>query len=169
MQDRARLERQVRPGELHVVLAARADGLVCIVYTRTPILWLQSLQSDFKISRAEIRAAYCAPKIVGHLRARFPIQHDPEALLPWFRTTMQEAIAALDEYNPLTGDVFTALELNAPVLVNGLRGRVCGFMRNGLVAIIVERSPYVANLLIAARDKLQLAIAAPPADGQGKG
>jgi hypothetical protein len=160
-----KLMRHVVPGAMHVVLAGRDDGVVGSVYTRAPVDWLLAVSDSFKITHHEIRASAAAARVVTAWRSRFSLEPQPGSLLPWFRVLFMDAVRALDEYNLTTGEIFTAIETQAPVRITGYagapRGKVIGFTRCGRVAVKLEGSPLVSNVCLVPRDAVELALEGP--------
>jgi hypothetical protein len=148
--------RQSQPGELHVVLVKRqADGLVGIVYTRSPMSWLVTLSNDTQLAEVEVRVSPAAERIVTALRARFEISHEPNELLPWFLIDFAEAVAALSEYNLRTGGTWLKLELHAQVyhLVLRDRGTIIGLIQGGTFCVKLDGC--TPNVVTARRDELK--------------
>jgi hypothetical protein len=155
--DREKLMKQIQPGALHVVIAARLDGTVGFLYTRNPLDWLAALGSHFELGEIEVRASAAAEKIVRYLRSRFSVASIPSERMPWYLVDYPQAIEALDEVNLETGEPSSGLELNARVQVDPgrRRGTVFGFTRRGQVVVKLEGGHYTSNIVIAPRENVK--------------
>jgi hypothetical protein len=157
-----KIMRQIQPGELHVVLVKRhSDGLVGIVYTRTPMDWLVALSDHTQLAEVEVRISPAAERIVTALRARFEISHAPNELMPWFLIDFAQAMASLCEFNLRTGNRWLKLELQAAVfhIERQCRGTIIGLLSGNTFAVKLDGD--LPLLITAHRDELKPIVRSP--------
>lgn len=155
--DQEKLMKQIQPGELHVVIAGRLDGVVGFLYTRDPLEWLARLGSHMDLGEIEVRASAAAVKIVKYLRSRFSKANVPSDSMPWYLVDYCQAVEALEEVNIATGEPHNGLELEAPVMIMSTRarGRVFGFTCRGQVVVKLDAGRFTENIVIAPREDVK--------------
>lgn len=161
--------KQIQPGSLHVVIAARLDGAVGFLYTRDPLNWLAQLGTHMQLAEIEVRATAAAEKIVKYLRSRFSIANIPNGLMPWYLVDYPQAIEALNEVDLESGEPRSGLALEMPVMVfpQRVRGHVFGFTRGGDIVVRLDGARFTANIVVVPRKNVKPILRAQALGGEG--
>jgi hypothetical protein len=160
--------KHIKQGELHIVLAARLDGAICILYTREPIAWLAALGDHCQVGEVEVRATTAAARIANQLRSRFAVASIPDSAF-WFQIDFRQALRALNEIDLATGKPLRDLAVNADVMVfpQRTRGNIFGFTPRGNVVVLLRSRPGERHLTLVRRADLKPVLRSPPATPGG--